>query len=44
MVAARGEGTEPVLLEDVAGAKKLVPKDHPWVLAAKHVGTNLGDE
>jgi 6-phosphofructokinase 1 len=44
MVAARGEGTEPVLLEDVAGVKKLVPKDHPWVLSAKHVGTNLGDE
>jgi 6-phosphofructokinase 1 len=44
MVASRGEGTEPVLLEDVAGKKKLVPKDHPWVLSAKRVGTNLGDE
>jgi 6-phosphofructokinase 1 len=44
MVAARGEGTEAVLLEDVAGNRKLVPKDHPWVLSAKRVGTNLGDE
>jgi len=44
MVASRGEGTEPVLLEDVAGSKKLVPRDHPWVVSAKRVGTNLGDE
>jgi 6-phosphofructokinase 1 len=44
MVAARGEGAEAVLLEDVAGNRKLVPKDHPWVLSAKRVGTNLGDE
>ncbi len=44
MVASRGEFTEPVLLEDVAGNKKLVPKDHPWVLTAKRVGTNIGDE
>jgi phosphofructokinase-like protein len=43
MVASRGEGTEPVALEDVAGKKKLVPADHPWVLSAKRVGTNLGD-
>ena len=44
MVAARGEGTDSVLLEDVAGNKKLVPRDHPWVMSAKRVGTNLGDE
>jgi 6-phosphofructokinase 1 len=43
MVAARGEGTEPVRLEDVAGRGKLVPIDHPWVLSARRVGTNLGD-
>jgi 6-phosphofructokinase 1 len=42
MVASRGEGTEAVALEDVAGNKKLVPPDHPWVLSAKRVGTNLG--
>ena len=29
MVAARGEGTEPVPLEEVAGKRKTVPLDHP---------------
>jgi 6-phosphofructokinase 1 len=43
MVAARGDGTEPVPLEDVAGRGKLVPVDHPWVLSARRVGTSLGD-
>ena len=43
MVAARGEGTEPVPLEQVAGKRRPVPPDHPWVLAARHVGTCLGD-
>jgi ATP-dependent phosphofructokinase / diphosphate-dependent phosphofructokinase len=43
MVAARGEGTEPVPLDQVAGKRKLVPTDHSWVQAARHVGTCLGD-
>jgi 6-phosphofructokinase 1 len=43
MVAARGEGTEPVALELVAGKRKTVPLDHAWVAAARHVGTCLGD-
>ena len=43
MVAARGAGTEPVPLENVAGRRKLVPPDHPWVAAARQVGTCLGD-
>lgn len=43
MVAARGEGIEPVLLEDVAGKVKLVPADHPWVQSARHVGISMGD-
>jgi 6-phosphofructokinase len=43
MVAARGEGTEPVPLEKVAGKRKTVPPDHPWVLTARRVGTCLGD-
>ena len=42
MVAARGDGVEPVPLEDVAGKKKLVPLDHPWVVSARRVGTCLG--
>jgi 6-phosphofructokinase len=43
MVAARGDGTEPVPLEKVAGKRKIVPPDHPWVEAARRVGTCLGD-
>jgi 6-phosphofructokinase 1 len=43
MVAARGEGTEPVPLEKVAGKLKAVPLDHPWIESARRVGTCLGD-
>lgn len=43
MVAARGDGTEPVPLVKVAGKRKVVPQDHPWVESARRVGTCLGD-
>jgi 6-phosphofructokinase 1 len=43
MVAARGDGTEPVPLEKVAGKRKEVPPDHSWVETARRVGTCLGD-
>jgi 6-phosphofructokinase 1 len=43
MVAARGDGTEPVPLEKVAGKRKAVPPDHQWVETARKVGTCLGD-
>jgi 6-phosphofructokinase 1 len=43
MVASRGDGTEPVPLEKVAGKRKVVTPDHPWVQTARHVGTCLGD-
>ena len=43
MVAARGDEAVPVPLEEVAGNKKLVPPDHPWVVSARRVGTCLGD-
>ena len=43
MVAARGEGAEPVPLEKVAGKRKTVPLDHPWIQSARLVETNLGD-
>ncbi len=43
MVAARGEGTELVPLEEVAGQLKLVPIDHEWVQTARKLGTGLGD-
>jgi ATP-dependent phosphofructokinase / diphosphate-dependent phosphofructokinase len=43
MVASRGEGTEAVPLEQVAGKVKLVPPDHAWITTARQVGTGLGD-
>jgi len=43
MVAARGDGTEPVPLEKVAGKRKCLPPDHTWVQTARHVGTCLGE-
>ena len=43
MVAARGDSTEPVPIEEVAGKRKLVPADHSWIEAARLVGTCLGD-
>ena len=43
MIAARGEGAEPVPLEEVASKRRDVPLDHPWIRSARSVGTCLGD-
>ncbi|MBF0256603.1 MAG: 6-phosphofructokinase [Gammaproteobacteria bacterium] len=43
MVAARGEDYTTVPLEEVAGNKKLVPMDHPWIDSARRLGICLGD-
>jgi 6-phosphofructokinase 1 len=43
MVAARGEGTSPVPLDQVAGKRREVPLNHPWIATARAVGTSLGD-
>ncbi|MBX3432959.1 MAG: 6-phosphofructokinase [Pirellulales bacterium] len=43
MVAARGDAAVPVPLAEVAGKKKLVTPDHPWVQTARRLGTCLGD-
>lgn len=43
MVAARGDGTAAVPLEDVAGRKNLVPPDHPWVRSVRNLGSCIGD-
>lgn len=43
MVAARGQGTEAVPLKVAAGGTKSVPKDHPWLSSARHLGISLGD-
>jgi len=42
MVAARGEDTELVPLDEVAGNLKLVPPDHEWVSTARKLGIGLG--
>lgn len=43
MVAARGDSTEAVPLEQVVGKRKTVSLDHPWIDSARLVGTCLGD-
>jgi 6-phosphofructokinase len=43
MIAVRGQETEAVPLEQVAGKRKTVPLDHPWVKSARRVGICLGD-
>jgi len=43
MVASRGNDTEPVPLQKVAGKRKTVPPNHSWVETAGRVGTCLGD-
>jgi 6-phosphofructokinase 1 len=42
MVAVGGDECKAVPLEKVAGKKKLVPEDHPWIESARLVGTCLG--
>ncbi|WP_456372076.1 6-phosphofructokinase [Thiolapillus sp.] len=42
MVSSSGDSAVPVPLEEVAGNKKLVPPDHPWVQSALRVGTCMG--
>ncbi|MEX0324445.1 MAG: 6-phosphofructokinase [Puniceicoccaceae bacterium] len=44
MVAYKGDRCVPVPLEDVAGKKRVVPLDHPWLHTARLVETCLGDE
>ncbi len=43
MVGVYGEEMRPVPLEKVAGNLKTVPPDHPWVDAARRVGTCMGN-
>jgi ATP-dependent phosphofructokinase / diphosphate-dependent phosphofructokinase len=43
MVAVQGDQTVPVPLREVAGQKRTVPLDHPWLEAARLVDTCLGD-
>lgn len=43
MMAVRGSDIVSVPLEDVAGKRKNVPVDHPWVMTARDLGINMGD-
>ena len=43
MVAAHGDDAYPVSLEQVVSKRKGVPLDHPWIGAARAVGTCMGD-
>lgn len=44
MVGLKGNECVPVPLKKVAGIKRVVPVDHPWVKTARLVETCLGDE
>ena len=44
MVGIEGQRCVPVPLKQVAGKKKIVPPDHPWVKTARLVETCMGDE
>jgi 6-phosphofructokinase 1 len=43
MVALQGGDTVAVPLEKVAGVKRVVPLDHPWLETARLVETCLGN-
>ncbi len=43
MVAMRDSQSVPVPLDEVAGRRKTVPFDHPWIRAARSLGICLGD-
>lgn len=43
MIALQNNKAVPVPLEEIAGIKKCVPLDHPWINAARKIGTNFGD-
>ena len=43
MIASCGQDTKHVPIEKVAGIRKTVPTDHPWIESARKIGVNLGD-
>lgn len=44
LVAARGDGTEAVPLDQVIKRRKIVPPDHEWIVSARRLGVCLGDQ
>ena len=43
MVAVKGTNCTPVPLKKVAGIKRIVPVNHPWIRTARLVDTCMGD-
>jgi 6-phosphofructokinase 1 len=43
MIASQGGEAVRVPLEDVAGKRRSVPLDHPWIQTARQLGMSLGD-
>ena len=43
MVAVRNERLLAVPFEEVAGKRKIVPPDNPWITAARRLGISFGD-
>jgi 6-phosphofructokinase 1 len=43
MIASRGDGYHSLPLDEVAGRRKMVPIDHPWVRTARSLGICMGD-
>ena len=43
MIGMQNNQAVPVPLEDVAGERKTVPHDHPWIESARHLGVCMGD-
>ncbi len=44
MVAMQNGECVPVPLSEVAGNRKTVPLDHPWLLTARNLKISLGDQ
>jgi 6-phosphofructokinase 1 len=44
MVALQNGKSVPVPLEEVAGKRRTVPQDHPWIESARMVGTSFGSK
>ncbi|MGI9665531.1 MAG: 6-phosphofructokinase [Acidimicrobiia bacterium] len=44
MVASDGDGARTIPLDEVAGRRRMVPIDHPWVASARDLGICLGDQ
>jgi len=43
MVALHGNRPVPVPLDEVAGRRRVIPQDHPWIDTARQLGFCLGD-